>query len=268
VLRTVGDWAWVHQTTEDGVLVTEYERWHFDWPDGAEARGTYRRDTAFVSLDGTPFVCAQRASYVQSALFEVRAFFDGGLVVEEVDYRALPSPCEHGLRHTARYDAFFDGADLVLAWDGGSQTLEPAPPEDVSLPIPPPTVAGPWRWHVTSLDRSGLVRDEVEAWELAVADDGAIAGTYVRTVTTASPDGTRIPCAGAPRWSFTDRYLLRGNLAHLAEVAVDAGAHPCLEAHPDRHLDAAWATTVGDHLLLTWRGNRTQVLHRATDSRR
>ena len=115
---------------------------------------------------------------------------------------------------------------------------------------------------------------EDETWQLALGDDGALAGWYVRTVEVRDPTGADLPCAGAPGYRFVDRYLVRGHRQaaagdddagdgwRLDEVAVAAEAHPCLAANPTRARDGAELTVVGDALVLTWRGARRQVLLR------
>jgi hypothetical protein len=264
-----GSWQWMFASRDGAVLVIEKERWVFDDTEGDAVLGRYRRDVAFLSMDGTPFVCNQAPGYTQTSHFDVRVTAaDGRLAVVETAYATVPSPCDSSFRHLGRYTAWPARRRLALLFPDGEQTLEriDAPPADLSLPAPAASIAGPWRWTLASRDDSGAARHEDERWQLAVADDGTVAATYVRTVTVATDDGTPIPCARAPRWSFTDRYTLRGRLAGdqllLEETAVAPGVHPCLAATPTRHLDTATGTALGDHLLLTWRGNRRQVLRR------
>ena len=241
-----------------------------------EVRGRYRRDVAVVALDGTSFLCNQQPAYLQSAVFDVRVqVADGELVVDELGYRTAPSPCEPGFRRLGSYRATLDRPRIHLAWDGGEQTLQRVPDDsfaagDLELTALPAELAarltGSWHWSLRSYDDQHQVHEEEEAWELAVADDGTAGGTYVREVTVRSGDGADLACAGAPSWRFTDRYTLRGKVVDgildLEEVAVDAGTHPCLAATPERHLDTATGVSIGEHLVLTWRGKRKQVLHR------
>lgn len=239
--------------------------------DGRSVTGRYRRDVIVISLDGTPFVCSQQAAYAQLAVFDVRVTaHHGELVIEETGYRTMASPCEPGFRKLGRYVATPDGDHaLALAWDGGTQTLhatEPYRAEAVDLPPAPTTVAGAWRWSMRSRDEAGDVRDEDERWELAVGDDGTVGGTYERSVVVSSGNGKPLPCAGDLSYGYVDRYTVRGALSddglRFDEVAVDAGTHPCLKGTPERHLDSAAGVADGPYLVLTWRGQRRQVLHR------
>jgi len=279
---TRGAWRWLHGSQAEGTYRLERERWLLDAitidPDSGHkvVRGRYRRDVAVVARDGKPFLCNQQAAYLQSAVFDVRIHVeDGGLIVDELDYRTAASPCEPGFRRLGRYQATLERPNVVLRWDGGEQTLQPVPDDSFAaaeleleaLPADPGArLAGAWHWTMRSYDGENDIQDETETWELAVADDGTAGGTYVRDVTVWSADGSDLACAGAPSWRFVDRYTLRGKLIgdqlDLEEVGVDAGTHPCLAATPDRHLDTATGMTVGAHLVVTWRGKRRQVLHR------
>lgn len=273
-----GGWEWLHLEAEDRAVRLERERWWFPGPpDGARLRGAYLREVTVVSQDGRPFVCNQQLRYSQRATFEVEAVVvDGAVRVRELGYRVEPSPCDAGLRHLGSYGVRRHRRALALRWDGGDQLLVRAPADAADAfaaavaapPERPPheALSGRWRWRLTSLDRQHQARDEEERWELAVGADGVAGGTYVRTVTVRSLDGRPLPCAGAPRWRFVDRYTLRGRFADgalaLEEVAVDAGDHPCLAPTPGRRLDTATAAVVGEHLEVTWRGARRQVLRR------
>jgi hypothetical protein len=90
-------------------------------------------------------------------------------------------------------------------------------------------------------------------------------------VTTRSPDGSPIACAGAPSWAFDDVYVLQGEREeahwHFHELAVEPGDHPCLRATPKRILDEATAEQIGNFLVLEWRGKRRQVLYRDQEGR-
>jgi hypothetical protein len=175
------------------------------------------------------------------------------------------------LRQLGTYLATLHGDELHLEWPDGDATLARAL-DDAPEPPPPPIAeppAGRWTWRITSWTRAGMIRDEYEDWELAAGDDGMLGGTYVREVTERSPDGQPIPCAGAPVWSFVDRYLVRGRPMEdgdegwrLEEIDVIPGTHPCLAATPTRAMDTATVTTEGEHVVLEWRGKRRQVLAR------
>jgi hypothetical protein len=225
-----------------------------------------------IALDGESFLCNQRTAYQQAAVFDVIVRIDDAVLdVEEVAYDTVASPCEPGERRLARYRGRLSSAGITLAWDGGEQVLRPLPAREVpraALELPrPPGIAGAWRWVMRGHDGKGQVRDEVESWELAVNERGDLGGTYVREVVTWALDGSTISCAGAASWRFTDRYTVRGTVDGdaftITEITVDAGDHPCLAPTPTRHLDAGRGVRVGDHLVLTWQGDRRQVLHRA-----
>ena len=281
--RLSGGWRWLHGTIVEDTYRLERERWHFDpittdaTTGAAVVRGRYRRDVVVVALDGKSFLCNQQTAYVQTAVYDVRVIVeDHELVLDELEYRTQPSPCEPGFRHRTHYNGRFQRHHLALDWDGGTQTLSPLAEDafttaDLELPALPASPAerfsGAWHWSMRGRDKHNDIRDEDEAWDIAVSSDGTAGGTYVRTVTIHSGDGSNFPCAGTPSYTFTDRYTLRGSLApdatlSLDEIAVDAGTHPCLSATPDRHLDTMTAVTVGAHVVATWRGKRKQVLHR------
>lgn len=239
-------------------------------------RGRYRRDVAVIALDGKPFLCNQQPAYLQSAVFDVQVGVEAGeLVIDELGYRTGASPCEPGFRRLGRYRAAIERPHVHLRWEGGEQTLQRVPDDsfatgDLELTALPAEMAarysGAWHWSMRSYDDQNQIVEEEESWELAVGDDGTAGGTYVREVTVWSGDGTDLACARARSWHFTDRYTVRGKvvdgLLDLEEVAVDPGKHACLSATPDRHLDTATGLTIGEHIVLTWRGKRKQVLHR------
>jgi hypothetical protein len=221
------------------------------------------------------FLCNQRTAYVQTTVYAVRIAAEGRtLHIEELDYATRPSPCDPGDRDVTTYAAGLSRAGLTLRWGDGEQVLVRADAAHAAadLEVAAPAgddaarLAGAWHWSLRSWNRQGLGTGEDEAWELAVGADGTIGGTYRREVVVWSTDGAPIPCADAITYRFVDRYTIRGRVdgdgLWLEEVSVDAGAHPCLEATPDRHLDTATGTTDGDHLILTWRGHRRQVLYR------
>ncbi|MBK9032744.1 MAG: hypothetical protein IPL61_15990 [Myxococcales bacterium] len=274
-----GTWTWALTTTADGTTRTERERWDLaitgDW---LRLAGRYQRTVDVRAVDGVPFTCVQAPSYRLASTVDVTvAAAPGGAVIEEVGYQVEPSPCDRGLRRLARYQArLLDDDTLELRWADGVAHLQRATP-----PTPPPRLAvaaapaGPWRWTATSWTAGGLVQREDERWELALGDDGALAGWYVRTVEVRDPGGAIVPCAGAPGYRFVDRYLVRGHRRPAApddddagdgwrfdEVAVVAGAHPCLAASPTRAKDGAELVVIGDVVVLTWRGARRQVLRR------
>lgn len=270
--RLAGAWDWVHVEIEHGTQRRERERWTFGpTADRRRLVGRYTRDVFVRALDGVPFACNQETRYHQRAeIFVEAVVLATGVSIQERSYRTEPGPCDRGLRELGSYLATLDGDELHLAWPGGDATLtraaeEPPPPSLASAPAP----AGRWTWHLTSWSRAGMVRAEHEDWELALGDDGLIGGTYVREVIERSPDGATIPCAGAPAWGFADRYLVRGKPMEdgsegwrLEEVGVVAGDHRCLVDTPSRALDSATVTAEGEHVVITWRGKRRQVLHR------
>ncbi|MEZ4401865.1 MAG: hypothetical protein R3B06_17685 [Kofleriaceae bacterium] len=279
-----GTWTWTLTTQADGVTITERERWELvpaaTWPAVA---GTAHREVEVVADDGVPFTCAQRPRYTLAAdrTITVAPVADG-VEVAETSYQAAPSPCEHGLRQLATYRATITAAGLVLRWPGGLAHLARAPTSLPPLLGPAPTApppAGAWEFRAHSWTAGGQVQREREQWDLAVGDDGELAGWYLRTVEVLDPAGATIACAGADRYQYVDRYLVRGRRAaatttadtgaaeaawDLREVAVEADPHPCLAASPRRVLDGAAVEVVGQALVLTWRGARRQVLWRPT----
>ncbi len=283
----IGTWAWRLDSADAATTRRERERWTFaptaDW---LTLRGSYHRDVELIARDGVPFTCAQRASYPIASDVEVSArAAPGGAIVDELAYTTAPSPCEHGLRTLAQYRATIARGQLVLTWPDGVAHLDriDAPPA-APPPLHPPPPSGAWVWSSTSWNKYGLVQREDERWELAAGADGALAGWYERTVSIHDPAGAAIACAGAASYTFVDRYLIRGRALidlsatspdpatapvdddrpgdwRLAEIAVTAGAHPCLTS-PRRSLDSATFDALGDALVLTWRGSRRQVLLR------
>jgi hypothetical protein len=270
--QMTGSWDWVHVEIEHGTQRRERERWTFGaTEDRRRLVGRYTRDVFVRALDRVPFECNQQTRYHQRAEIFVEAMVIAtGVAIHERSYRTDPGPCDRGLRELGSYVATVDGDELHLAWPGGDATLtratdDPPPPPPASAIAP----AGRWTWHLTSWSRAGMVRAEHEDWELALGDDGLLGGTYVREVSERSPDGAAIPCAGAAAWGFADRYLVRGKPLEdggegwrLEEVGVVAGQHPCLAATASRALDTATVTAEGEHVVLTWRGKRRQVLRR------
>jgi hypothetical protein len=195
----------------------------------------------------------------------------GGFDIRELDHRTEPSPCDLGARRLGAYTAELAGGRLVLRFPGGAQTLWKLDGENAPLPGDPwpavPEITGAWRWDASSFDAAGDVRDEREWWEITRRSETRLDATYRRQVTVRSPDGAaRIACANAPSWTFDDAYVVEatrdGERWRLHELAATPGDHPCLRPTPQRHLDQATAEQIGDHLVLTWRGKRRQVLHR------
>lgn len=266
-----GTWAWQHASTVDGVHRLELERWRF-WPQEPwpHLGGRYQRTVELTAIDGAPFTCVQTARYRLASTIELAvAPAADGAIITETSYQTEPSPCDRGLRHLTRYRAYrVDDDTLVVTWADGEATLRRVEP-----PTPPPPLAvasapaGPWRWSARTRTSAGLIQHEDERWELTVGADGALAGHYTRTLTVRDPDQATLTCADAPGYQVVDRYLVRGQPRpdglYLREVAVEAGAHRCLGGDVRRSLDEARVETIGEHLVLTWRGNRRQVLARA-----
>ena len=269
----IGGWRWLLRTSEAGTTRVEAETWRFRPAAGipTQLAGRYVRDVEVRSDDRAPFGCNQRPWYRQRAIYDVTVLATAsGFAIRETDYRAEPSPCDHGFRHLGSYAGSLAGNGFALTWDGGTQTLWQIDDELTDLPLAPwparPALAGSWRWDATSYDGTGNVRDENEWWELTRRTDTQLDATYRRRVTVRSPDGAAIPCAGASTWSFDDGYLLYGQREeehwHFYELAADPGGHPCLKPTPQRSLDEATAEQIGDYLVLEWRGKRRQVLYR------
>jgi hypothetical protein len=274
-LSLAGEWRWMLRTEEAGTSRVETETWHLHRNPSAPMQlvGRYVRSVEVRSLDRVPFRCNERPWYRQRALYDVvvavgsaASTFD----IDETGYATEPTPCDHGFRHVGAYTATLHGDRLELHWDGGVQTLWKVDEQVTPAPIAPwPTTfdpVGAWRWDATSYDADGNVRVESEWWELTRRGDAHLDATYRRRVTTHSPDGTPIACAGAPSWSFDDAYILAGEREedhwHFHELAVEPGDHACLRATPKRTLDEATGEQIGDFLVLEWRGKRHQVLYR------
>jgi|HubBroStandDraft_6_1064221.scaffolds.fasta_scaffold233739_2 hypothetical protein len=274
--QLAGDWRWILRTEEAGTSRVETEDWHLA-PSPSSPRqlvGRYVRTVEVRSLDQAPFRCNERPWYRQRAVYDVRLALDAATdryQIDETGYTTEPTPCDHGFRHLGGYTATRQGDRLVLQWDGGTQTLWKIDSAQHPLPTAPwPQtfdLAGPWRWDATSYDADGNLHDESEWWELTRRSETQFDATYRRRVTTRSPDGSPISCAGSPSWSFDDVYVLQGEREeahwHFHELAVEPGDHPCLRATPRRILDEATAEQIGDFLVLEWRGKRHQVLYRS-----
>ncbi|MBX3157489.1 MAG: hypothetical protein KF773_16055 [Deltaproteobacteria bacterium] len=268
----VGGWRWLLRTQADGSTRIEDETWRFAPVPGEPTKlaARYIRTVEIRSDDRIPFVCNQRPYYRQRAVFDVAVeLTTTGFTMKETGYRAEPSPCDHGFRHTSGYTAELWGDRITLKWDGGTQTLWHIDTDAQPLPADPwrdRPITGPWRWDTYGYDDDGNVREENEWWNLTRRSDTVVDGTYRRRVTVRSPDGKPIRCANGPQWSFDDAYVFTGQREeehwHFNELASEAGDHPCLRATPRRALDEATGEALGDHLILEWRGKRRQVLYR------
>lgn len=268
--RVAGDWRWRHESTDDGTRRVEREHWQLVRDGLTRLRGSYLRevDVELLADDGLVFACNQRPRYRQVARFDVVGVVGPeGVELEETGYQAAPSPCEPGLRRLGRYRARVDHTGhLVLVgdtsvarlWNGDGATPPP-------LPAPAATLDGAWTWSMASWTADGRVQREAERWQLAL-DGVDVTGSYTRVVTIVDPDGAVIPCAGADRYTFTDRYTVTGKATEdgwrLREDDVVADPHPCLAGMPTRTVDEATAELDGAYLVLTWRGPRRQVLAR------
>jgi hypothetical protein len=259
------------RTQQDGTTRLEDEQWRFHKVAVNQVIGRYTRTVEVHSDDRVPFQCNQRPWYRQRATFDVAVeLTPAGLVLRETEYRAEPSPCDHGFRHASTYRAELALGTMVLRWEGGEQTLTQLDTDDRELPDEPwprtPVITGPWRWDNLAYDDDGNLRTEHEWWEITRRDDARLDITYRRRVVVDSSDGRPIPCAGGTRWTFDDAFVLDGQREeehwHFHERAAEPGDHPCLGATPARALDEATAEQIGDHLVLEWRGKRRQVLYR------
>jgi hypothetical protein len=270
----VGGWRWMLRTAESGTTRVEDERWRFRPRPGVptELVGRYIRSVEVRSDDRIPFQCNQRPWYRQRAVFDVGVTITRtGFAIDETDYHAEPSPCDHGFRKVGSYSAELEPDHLKLHWPGGTQVLAQIDAEAAPLPDDPwpttPSLLGAWRWDATSFDDEGQVRDENEWWQITRRTDTRIDATYRRRVTVRSLDGkTVIPCANAASWTFDDAYVLDGQREeehwHFYELAAEPGDHPCLRATPRRVLDEATIEQIGDYLIAEWRGKRRQILYR------
>ena len=267
----VGGWRWLHRAEEDGTIQLEDEQWRLHPTQDSHLAGRYLRTVEVRSTDALGFPCNQRLWYRQRALVDVEIAVDGdgGYVARETGYSTEPSPCDHGFRHLTSYSVEPRGNRLDLAWAGGAQTLWQVDGDAGAITAPwpetPDAPTGAWRWETRSYDDDRNVREEAEWWQVAGSAQ-RIDATYRRRVTVRNPSGGTIACAGAPSWSFDDTYVVTGEREqshwHFIERAVDAAPHPCLIATPQRSLDEATGESVGDFLVLEWRGKRRQVLYR------
>lgn len=260
-----GAWRWSHATEADRVRRVEVEHWHLRAERGA-VHGTCERVVTFLAVDGIPFTCSQTLTYELHTTYRVTGSYrNRTLELSEVSYIARPSPCDDGYRTMAEYRGELRGDELVIGWPGGTQALtrttETAATADEAAA---PRAAGAWRWQ-TRDEQRGEIHVEVEEWDLAEDESGQISGTVTRTITVFDPQGHRYTCSGDTYYRYQDRYTIRGMRAgtalSLSEIAVEPERHPCL-TYQERHLDTAVAELIGDYLVLTWRGQRRQVLHR------
>jgi hypothetical protein len=268
-LDLAGQWRWSMVTEEAGVRRVEVERWRLQ-AHGSGIRGTYERTVTFLAQSGVPFTCNQDLSYELRTVYQVegRDRDDAGVELRELDYQTAPSPCDTGHRSMTSYHYRGErvGQGLVLRWPGGEQTLWPdaAAPAGEHLAVRT-AVTGRWRWQSRS-QQGTQVRVETEDWELAENSAGAITGTVARTVTIFDAEGQRYDCSGDTFYRYRDQYTVRGHRTGarigLHETAALPEQHPCL-VHKERHLDAAVGELSGDYVVLTWRGDRTQILHSA-----
>jgi len=261
-----GHWHWSHLQDDGGVRRIENEHWVLKLR-ADTLRGHYDRVVTFISLDGVPFECSQALTYRLKTRYQILGTVDSRhFRVAETDYTVTPSPCEGGYRHTGEYRGSLVDGKLVLAWDGGRQTLarelpKAEPPET----RPPSAVAGAWRWINRSATPDETVRVESEEWQLDEAVGGTVTGTYLRTVTVFDPEGTVFACSGDTYYRYRDRYTVHGSRNGrrliITETDVDAERNPCL-VYTDRHLDAATGTVGDGYIDLEWRGRHHQILHR------
>ena len=255
--RPDGHWRWSHQAVgEDGVLAVESELWRLS-SDGAAVIGTCDRTVTFRSGDAVPFACSQSTEYTLRTRYHLDGTLDGAAIaLREASFETAPSPCEPARRQLTAYTGTVGAARLELAWPGGRQTLARADEERAGEPSPLVTAPGPltgeWSWRTEQGPRR-----EDERWRLDENSDGIITGTVERIV--AGGDGPDCP-------SVLERYLVRGQRTAealaLAETSFEFEVTTC-ERHETRTLDAASGTIYPDAIVLTWRGGKRQVLHRA-----
>lgn len=263
-----GHWRWTMVTEEPGVRRVEVESWHIE-RQGRALAGTLARTVTVLSTDGVPFTCNQALQYRQEAVYRLEGHRDAqGFRLRETDYQTLPSPCDDGQRTRLEYRGRRVEGTLALTWDGGSQTLQRMPGPDAGNAAlgGNGALAGSWRWQSREArSDTGEVRVEIEDWALEEDPAGQIAGTMTQTVTVFDRDGRVFGCSGDTFYRYRDRYTVagqrRGDALTLREVAVAPEDHPCVRG-ASRHLDTATGVIVGEHVVLTWRGQRRQVLHR------
>lgn len=249
----------------------ERESWDIH-ADAGRVEGQYQRSVVFLSSDGRPFECNQTLSYEQHTTYRFRGSYSGRtLEIAEVSYEAAPSPCDDGHRALATYNGALQSGQLVLRWPDGEQALvRAASGSKTPGPAgsdPDRSLDGSWRWQ-SRTDHRGEIRVEQEEWELTESPGGQLTGTVLRTVTVFDATGRRFECSDATFYRYRDRYTVNGRrtggVFTVHETAVAPEPSACLDRQ-ERHLDAATGAALGDYLVLTWRGNRRQVLHRPVD---
>lgn len=259
-----GAWHWSHESERPGARVIERELWQI-FVEGEAVYASYQRRVEVRSTNGLPFSCSQSPRYILDARYDLTGqVVAGRIALREVAVEVAPSPCEPGERALGSYRGQLERGELLLAFDGGAQRLHRGVGPALPWPTPRP-LTGRWSWSHQSRDpRSGVLRTERETWQLAEDERGLVTGHYERRVTAVDPTGAPLPCADGPRHELVDRYQVRGSRrgarVTLAEIAVDAAAHPC--AGERRHLSSARGRVSGDTLELRWRGRLLQVLRR------
>ena len=267
----LGEWRWMHSQDEAGVHFVESERWQFVRR-GPLALGRYVRELHATSTDGRPFGCSQTTSYQQRASFDLTVdATTKTLNLHEVGFHAEPSPCDHGFRQLTDYQVELNAATAVLHYPGGEQRLIHVGPEPSVLDTPTwagdtPNIDGRWQWSAVSRDGAGRDRHESETWVLSRTPDEHVSAQVTRTINVVDPDGAIIPCAGASHWQVAEHVHLEGYRLDerylIRETEVLRDVSPCLPVEAKRIYDSAFAIMDGDHLELTWRGNRRQLLTR------
>ena len=275
-----GRWRWTFASSAGGTRRVEIEQWDLS-AEGATVTGSCRREVVLLSEDTQPFRCSQSLSYRLRTDYQLRGRLGpaGGGVVDEVSFEVAPSPCEAGHRGLARYQLARRGADLILTWPGGRETLSRADRAAPALPpvapsgdpeAPAPPLTGAWHWQNRTASPRGEVRVERESWTLDEGPGGRLDGSYQRWVTFFTEDGRIYPCNGQSSYDYTDRYRLRGwrhgDDVTVSEVAVTASNSACAGG-ARRSLDSAVGTVYPEALELTWRGKNLQVLERDPSAR-
>ncbi|HWN68363.1 MAG TPA: hypothetical protein VNM90_12050 [Haliangium sp.] len=233
---------------------------------GRDAGGFWLRETEHSALpspcdDGQRARLHYRGRWADGAL---ALTWDGG----SQTLRPLPAPGAHAGQASEaqrvephRLPGGIVGTDVPAPRSG-----PPGPPGAAEAPATSPSAAGAWRWQGRSTrPDTGEVRVEIEDWAVEEDAAGQVTGTVTQTVTVFDRDGRVFGCSGDTFYQVRDRYSVRGqrrgqDLA-LHEIAVEPDTHPCVQG-ASRHLDDATGGVVGAHLVLTWRGQRRQVLHR------
>jgi hypothetical protein len=262
----LGHYSYSESSQHDGAKRIDHEEWDVTG-EGKTLRATYKRSVTFLSSNAEPFACRQALYYRLQATYQLEGRLTSeGITLEETDVRTTPSPCERGTRPLVRYRGKRVDGGLLLRWHGGEQLLLRTSPAMATPPAHNSAVTGKWMWKNRLPLDSDQVRVELETWTLNEAADGAIKGSYERLVTAYTQSGEPIPCAGAHRYSFRDRYSVSGTRRaaqiEIHEIrALESTSHPCL-ATKRRHRDSGTGHLMGDSLVIAWRGYHRQVLHR------